>query len=53
MEAAVTALKMGRSTGVDYIPADLVKARGDTMIDVLTSVFNKLLKTGEIPTEQT
>ena len=47
MEAAVKALKMGKSTGVDYILAELVKAGGKAMINILTSNCNKTGKTRE------
>ena len=47
MEAAVKALKMGKSTGADNIPAELVQAGGEAMIDILTSICNKIWKTGE------
>ena len=54
MEAAVKSLKMGNFiAGVDNIPAELVKKEVDAMIDVLTSVCNKILKTGEWPTDWT
>ena len=33
MEAAVKALKMGKSAGVDNIPAETVQAGGEAMID--------------------
>ena len=36
LEAAVKALKMGKSAGVDNIPAELVQAVGEAMIDTLT-----------------
>ena len=35
MEAEVKALQMGKSAGVDNIPAEFVKAGGDTMTDIL------------------
>ena len=50
VEAAVKALKMGKLAGVDNIPAELVQAGGDGMIDILTTVCNKIWKTGEWPT---
>ena len=43
VEAAVKALKMGKSAGVDNIPAELVQA-GEAMIDILTTICNKILK---------
>ena len=46
MEAEVKALKMGKSAGVDNIPAELVQA----MIDILTAICNKIWKRGEWPT---
>ena len=36
VEAAVKALKMGKSAGVDNIPAELLQAGGEAMIDILT-----------------
>ena len=42
--------KKGKSGGVDNIPAELVQAGGETMIDVLTEVYNRIWKTGEWPT---
>ena len=41
MEAAVKALKMGKAAGVDNIPAELVQAGGEAMIDIMTSICNK------------
>ena len=35
MEAAVKVLKMGKSAGMDNIPAELVQAGGEAMIDIL------------------
>ena len=34
VEAAVTTLKMGKSAGVDNIPAELDQAGGEAMIDI-------------------
>ena len=53
MEAAVKALKMGKSAGVDNVPAELVQAGGEAMIDILTTICNKIGKTGEWPTTWT
>ena len=53
VEAAVTALKLGKSAGVDNIPAELVQPRGEAMIDILTSICNKIWKTGDWPTTWT
>ena len=53
VEAAVKALKMGKSAGVDNIPAELVQAGGEVMIDILTAICNKIWKTGEWPTSWT
>ena len=46
-EIAVTALKKEKSAGVDNIPADFVQAGGETIIDVLTEICNKIWRTGE------
>ena len=53
VEAAVKALKMGKPAGVDNIPAELVQEGGEAMIDILTSVCNKIWKTGKWPTNWT
>ena len=44
---------MGQSAGVDNIPAELVQAGEGTMIDILTTICNKIWKTGEWPTTWT
>ena len=44
---------MGKSAGVDNIPAELVQAGGEAMIDILTAICNKIWKTGEWPTTWT
>ena len=50
VEIAVASLKNGKSAGVDNIPAELVQAGGETMIDVLTEICNRIWRTGEWPT---
>ena len=52
VEAVVKALEMGKSAGVTNIPAELVQA-GEAMIDILTTICNKIWKTGEWPTTWT
>ena len=42
VEIAVAALKKGKSAGVDNIPAELVQAGGESMIDVLAKICNKI-----------
>ena len=44
VEIAVASLKKGKSAGVDNIPAELVQAGGETMIDVLTQICNRIWK---------
>ena len=41
---------MGKSAGVDNIAAELVQAGGEDMIDILSTICNKIWKTGEWPT---
>ena len=41
-ESAVVSMKQGKSAGVDNILAELVQARGETMIDVLTEICNRI-----------
>ena len=38
---------MGKSAGVDNIPAELVQADGETIIDVLTEICDRIWRTGE------
>ena len=52
VEAAVKALKMGKSVGVDNIPGELVQA-DEAMINILTSICNKIWKTRKWPTTWT
>ena len=42
VEAAVKALKKGKSAGVDNVPAELVQEGGETMIDALTTICNTI-----------
>ena len=44
---------MGKSAGMDNIPAQLVQAGGEAMIDILTAICNKIWRTGEWPTTWT
>ena len=53
VEIAVASLKRGKSAGVDNIPAELVQAGGETMIDVLTEICNRIWITGDWPTPWT
>ena len=50
---AVASLKKGKSAGVDNIPVELVQAGGESMIDVLTEICNRIWRTGEWPTPWT
>ena len=42
VEIAVASLKKVKSAGVDNIPAELVQAGGETMINVLTEICNRI-----------
>ena len=42
VEITVASLKKGKSAGVDNIPAELVQAGGEAMIDVLTEICNRI-----------
>ena len=50
VEIAEASLKRGKSARVDNIPAELVQAGGETMIDVFTEICNRIWRTGEWPT---
>ena len=49
-EIAVASLVKGKSAGVDNIPAELVQAGGEILIDILTEICNRIWRTGEWPT---
>ena len=53
VEIAVASLKKGKSAGFDSIPAELVQAGGETVINVLTEIRNRIWRTGEGPTPWT
>ena len=42
VEAAIQALKMGKSAGIDNIPAELIKAGGHIVIQILLDICNKI-----------
>ena len=50
VEIAVVALEKGKPVRVDNIQAELVQAGGETIIDVLTEICNKIWRKGEWPT---
>ena len=50
VEAAVQSLKKGKSAGVDNIPTELVQAVGENVITALTTICDKIWKTGGWPT---
>ena len=47
VEAAVKTLKIGKSAGVDKIPAEFVNTGGNARIDILSSVSNTIFDTRE------
>ncbi|KAK3881877.1 hypothetical protein Pcinc_013718 [Petrolisthes cinctipes] len=47
--AAVDSLRSGKSAGVDNIPSELLKQGGESTIDMLTIICNKIWQTGEWP----
>ena len=50
VEIAVAVLNKGKPACVDNIPAELVQADRESMIDVLTKICYKIWKIGEWPT---
>ena len=50
MKAAVQLLKKGKSAGVDNTPTELVQAGVEEVITALTTICNKIWRTGEWPT---
>ena len=49
----MTSLKKRKSAGVDNIPAELVQAGGEAMIDALHIICSKIWQTGKWPTRWT
>ena len=49
-EAAVQSLKKGKSATIDTIPAELVQPGGENVITALTTICDKIWKTGGWPT---
>ena len=47
VEIAVASQKRGKSAGVENIPAKLIQACEETMIDVLIEICNSIWRTGE------
>ena len=45
VEAAIRALKIGKSPGVDNIPAELLKSGGDILKKLPTDICNKIWET--------
>ena len=53
VEAAVQSLKKRKSAGVDNIQAELIQAGGEGAITGVTTISNKIWRTGERPTPWT
>ena len=53
VEIAVASLEKGKSAGVDNILAELIQPCGETIIDVLTEISNRIKSPGELPTSWT
>ena len=46
-------MKKGKSAGIDNIPGELVQAGGESMIDALHTICQKIWQTGDWPTKWT
>lgn len=53
VEFAIRTMKDGKAAGVDNIPAELIKNGGESVIELLTQICNKIWQTGEWPTQWT
>ena len=53
MESAIRALTDVKAALVDNIPAELIKNGGESVIELLTKICNKIWQTGEWPTQWT
>ena len=53
VEAAIQALKMGKSAGIENIPTKLITAGGNIVIQILLDICNKIWETGIWPSDWT
>ena len=53
VETDIQALKMGKSAGIDNIPAELIKAGGYIVIQILQDICNKIWETRIWPSDWT
>jgi len=53
VEEAIRSLPVGKSTGADNIPAELLKHGGETVITHVTAICQKIWETKQWPTEWT
>ena len=53
VEAAIQELKMGKSAGIDNIPAELMLAGGHIVIQILIDICNKIWEIGIWPSDWT
>ena len=49
VEEAIRKMKNGKAAGMSGIVAEMVKASGDTGIELITSLANQIMKDGVIP----
>ena len=48
---AIQDMKKGKATGDDEIPVDILKLMGESGIEVLTNLINRIYDSGEWPTD--
>ena len=53
IEAAIKKLKTEKAVGLDQIPAEALKAGGQTVVKALKNIIDKIWRTGEWPDEWT
>ena len=47
VETVIRTLKFGKAAEIDNIPVEFLKHNGDTVVDVLIIICNKIWQTGE------
>jgi len=51
VKQAITRMKNGRAAGPGDIPVELIKSGGHKLLEMITTLFNKIINGGKVPEE--